>query len=154
SDAGCVGGPSRRHQHVAAGDGPLAAGRPQLQADGFAGAAFDPQHVGPDLDVDLFGVENAPDFLRDVRVLPAQELRPALDDGDAAAEATVRLGEFEAHVAATEDDEVLGQAVDLQKLDVRERPGFYQAGHRRDRGVRADVEENPRAFQHARSAVI
>ena len=39
----------------------------------------------------------------------------SLDDGDAAPEATISLREFEAHIAATEDDEVLREAVELKR---------------------------------------
>ncbi len=51
-----------------------------------------------------------------------------LDNGDAAAEAAVGLGEFEADIAAAEDDQVRGQSVEFEQLDVRERSGIRQAG--------------------------
>ena len=77
-----------------------------------------------------------------------------LDDGHAAAEAAVRLGELEADIPAAEDDEVLGQPVEFEQLDVRQRPGIRQAGDRRDRGVGSQVEEDSVACQHARAAVV
>ena len=81
------------------------------------------------------------------------ELRPVLDHRHAAAETAVRLGEFQADVAAAEDDQVRRQAVEFQRLDVRQRPGVREAGGRRDRRPRPDVEEDPLALQHARAAV-
>src|SRR5258708_5538430 len=103
---------------MAAGEELLTPGGPHAQADVLTRAALDPEHLGPKLDFDFFGTEDAPDFFRDVRILAAEELRPVLDDGDAAPEATVRLGEFEADVPAAEDDEALGQAVEFEQFNV------------------------------------
>ena len=75
-----------------------------------------------------------------------------LDDGHAAAEASVRLGEFEADVPAAEDDEVSGQSIEFEQLDVRERSGIRQAGDRWNRGAGAQIEEDAAACQHAPSA--
>src|SRR5262249_45579067 len=114
----------------------------------------DVEHVGPDKDVDPFGTEDAADFFGNVRVLAGEELWPVLDHGDAAAEAPVRLGEFEADVAAAEDDEVLGQPGELQQLDVRHGTGPRQAGNRWDRAMGPQVEEDAVACQHAGAAVV
>ena len=116
--------------------------------------SLDAKHLGCEKDVDFFGSENAPDFFRDVRILAAKELRPMLDHGDAAAEAPVGLGEFEAHIAAAENDQVLGHPVEFEKLDVSQRPGIRQPGNRRNRGVGAQVQENAVACQHARATGI
>ncbi len=75
----------------------------------------------PEQDVDLLVGEQAPQRVGDVGILAGEELRAVLDDGDAAAEAPVGLRELEADVAAAEDDQVLGQAVELEQLDVRQR---------------------------------
>src|SRR5208282_3795432 len=74
-----------------------------------------------------------------VRILAAEELRSVLDDGHAAPEAAVRLGEFEANIPAAEDDEVVGHPVEFEHLDVRERPGIRQAGDRWNLGVGPQV---------------
>jgi hypothetical protein len=65
-----------------------------------------------------------------------------LDDGDAAAEAPVCLCELEVHIAAPEHDEVPGEAVELQHLDVRERLSGDEAGDLGDGGVRADIQKH------------
>ena len=66
---------------------------------------------------------------RHIGVFPFEEPRAALDDRDAAAEPPHGLGEFQADVAAAEDDEVLGQAFQVQGFDVRHRPGDGEPGH-------------------------
>ena len=76
------------------------------------------------------------DRVRDIRVLTTGELRTVLDDGDAAPEATVRLRELEADIAAPEHDQVRGQPIELQRLDMREGLGSSQA---RDFGMVACV---------------
>src|SRR5262249_37085094 len=141
ADPGGVGRPPRRNQDVAAGDSPFTSCGPDAQAHLFSGSPLDVEYVGPEKDIDPFGAEDAADFFGNVRVLAGEKLRPVLDHGDAAAEAPVRLGELEADVAATEDDEVLGQPVEFEQFDVRHRAGIRQAGNRRDRGVGPQVEE-------------
>ena len=77
-----------------------------------------------------------------------------LDDRHAAAEAAVGLRQFEADIAAAEHDQVRRQIVELQRLDMRERPGGLEAGNVRNCRVRSDVEEHLVARQHARAAVV
>ena len=49
-----------------------------------------------------------------------------LDDRDAAAEATVSLGQLEADVAAAEHDQMRRHIVELQSLDMGERPCRFE----------------------------
>ena len=51
-----------------------------------------------------------------------------LDDRHAAAEATVRLGQLEADVAAAEHDQMRRHIVEFQSLDIRERPRRSRPG--------------------------
>jgi hypothetical protein len=76
-----------------------------------------------------------------------------LDHRHAAAETVVSLCQFEADVAAAQHDQVLGQPVEFERLDVGERLGAREAGGGRDRRARPHVKENPLARQHARAAV-
>ena len=55
-------------------------------------------------DVAAFINEDPPDLVRNVRILPADELRSILDDCHAAAETTVSLSQFEADIATPEHD--------------------------------------------------
>src|SRR5207245_2228480 len=72
---------------------------------------------------DPFILPQLQERVRHVRVFPFEQARAALDDRDVAAEAPYRLREFEADVAAAEDDEVAGQTFQVQRLDVGHRPG-------------------------------
>ena len=51
-----------------------------------------------------------------------------LDDRHAAAEAAIRLGEFQADIAATEHDECVGKPVDFEHLNVGQRPASARPG--------------------------
>ena len=62
-----------------------------------------------------------------------------VDDGDAAAEASVGLREFEANVPAAKDEQMIWEPVEFEHLDIRERLSLSQAGHRRNAGVRASI---------------
>ena len=104
--------------------------------------------------MNTFVTENPLHFIRDVRILPAHQLRPGLDDRHAAAEAAISLGQFEADIAAAEHDQMRRQVVELQSLDMGERPGGLEARNIRNCRVRSDVEENLVTRQHARPAVI
>src|SRR5262249_60321448 len=94
-------------------------------------------------DVGAFAAKDPLDLDSDVRVLVVENLLTLRDDGDTASEAAVRLRELEADVSTAEHDEVLGQAIELEQLDVGERPGIREPGDGWHHGMRPDVEEHP-----------
>ena len=145
---------ARRHQEVAAVEGLLAVRRAHAEAHTLARPTLHPEGLGRQQDLDPFGPEHLEDRVGDVGVLTAGELRAALDDGDVAPEATVRLRELKAHIAAPEHDEVRGEAVELQHLDVRERLGGGQARDLGNGGVRADIQKHAIARQPSGAAVV
>ena len=110
--------------------------------------------LGRHQELDAFVTEDSLHFLRDVGILAAHQLRPGLDNRHAAAEAAISLGQFEADIAAPEHDQMRRQVVELQSLDMGERPGGLEARNVRDCRVRSEVEENLVARQHPRAAVI
>ena len=59
-----------------------------------------------------------------VGVLARGEPWPALQHGHARAESPHGLCELETDIPAAEHDEVLGNVVELQRFDVRQRPAF------------------------------
>jgi hypothetical protein len=89
-----------------------------------------------------------------VGILTLEELCSLRDDGHAASEAPIRLGELDADESTTEDDEMLGQPVDLEELDVREWSDIRQAGDRRHRGMRPHIEKHPLARHRTSAAVV
>ena len=80
--------------------------------------------------VNAFVDEEAGDLGGDVVVLPTGDVLPALEDRHGAAEAAEHLAELEGDVAAADDDEVLGQGVEVEDAVVVE-PGHV--GEARDR---------------------
>ncbi len=81
---------------------------------------------------------------RHIFVLARDQPRRHLDDGDLAAEAAVHLPELEADVAAADDDQVLGQEVDLHHGAVgRSTARSSSPGSRRHERPSADVDEDP-----------
>ena len=93
-------------------------------------------------------------FTRDIGILSAYQAGSGLDDGHAAAKALVGLCQFETDIAASEHDQVRRQVVELESLDVRQRPGRLETGNGWYCRMRANVEENLVARQHARAAII
>src|SRR5262249_3978611 len=98
--------------------------RPHTQANSVSGTSLDPDDTGTEQDFDAFSSENAPDLVGDVGILALQQLRSMGDDGHATPEAPVSLGELQTDIPAAENDEVLGHTVELEELDIRQRPGI------------------------------
>lgn len=152
ADAVGVGRAPRRHQQLARFDRALAAARAHQGAQ-RAPPAVHPQQRGAQHDLGAFVEEQVQERVGDVRVLAAEELRPTLDDGDAAAEAPIGLRELQPDIPAAEDNQVLGHAIELQHLDVRDRRAG-EAGKRRDERAGPQVEEDAVARQQAGTAIV
>src|SRR5262245_53562326 len=140
----CPGFPERAGKPPA-----LGSQTPGVEAKCYRRAATprDAEHLGLQQDFDAFVRQQFPKRVRYVRIFPLAESRTVLDDRHAAAEAPHRLGEFQADVAAAEDDEVAGQPFQVQGLDMRHRRGGGQPGHVRNAGAGADVDKNTLAPQ-------
>jgi len=95
------------------------------EADALPRPPLHPEYLGREKYLDPFVTENSPHCVRDVRILATEELRSVLDHRHAAPEATVSLGKFEADIPTAEDDQVLGHTIEIEHLDMRERPGSH-----------------------------
>ena len=82
------------------------------------------------------------DFLRDVGILAAHQLRPGLDDSHFGAEAAIGLRQFEAGVAAADHDQMRGQDVEFERFDMGQRLRGLEAGNVGNGGVRSHIEED------------
>src|SRR5215470_10924838 len=153
-DAGGIGNASCCGQDIAAFDLLLTGGRTHGKADLLSGSALHIEGFGCHQNLNTFVTENSLHFVGDVGILTGHQLRPGLDDRHAAAEAAISLGHFETDIATAEHDEMRRQVVELQRLDMGERPGGIEAGNARNCRVRTDIEENLVARQHACAAVI
>jgi len=100
------------------------------------------------------GDQRSFDLGGDVRVLAFEKLRSLLNDRHSAAESGVGLREFQAHITSADHNEVLGQAVEFKRLNVRERFGLSQARDRRNRGMRAEIQEYPFCNERPRAAAV
>ena len=154
ADAGGVRNAPDRDQDVACLDRLRAGGRPRNEADAFAGSALYRNELGRQHEPDAFLTQNAVHRLGDVRVLPADDLRRRLDHRHLAAEAAVGLRQFQSDIAGAEHDQVRGCIVQVQCLDMRERPRFGEAGNARYRRMRTDIDEDLVAGQPPRAAVV
>ena len=125
----------------------------QPEAHPLARAALDGAGLGAEDHIDAVLREDRADRLGDVGVLAGQELRPALDHGDLAAEAPEGLRQLDADIAAAEHDQVRGQPVELERLDMGQRRGRGQARDVRNGRVRAEIEEDALAFEPPRPAL-
>src|ERR1700757_3180968 len=121
---------------------------------GGAGGAVD---VGDDLvaalgEADAFGIESDLDALalddvfdrrRHVLVLVANEPRRHFDDRYLAAKAAVHLAEFEADIAAADNDEMVRQKIDVHHRRIRQVGHLVYARHWRHQRPAADIDEDP-----------
>ena len=114
-----VGLPSHGQQHVRAVDFARLFLAAHMDADA-AVALVQRRHCGVQPEGDAFAFEHRLDRGRDFLVLARDDARRHLDDRDAAAEAPVHLRELEADVAAADDDQVLGQEIDVHHAGARE----------------------------------
>src|SRR5262245_61475270 len=120
------------------------------KADCFSRAAVDVESLARYEHVNSFVTEHPLHLSRNVRVLPAHQLRPMLDDRHAAAEAAVCLGQFEPDIAPAEYEQMRRHVVKLQRLDMGKWSDSLEARNARDGRVRADVEEHLVAHEEAR----
>ena len=85
---------------------------------------------------------------RDVAVFAADQAVAVLDDAHPRAEAAEHLRELEPDVAAADDDQVLGQHVELHHRRVGEHRHVGQAGPVGQRGTAAHVDEDAWRREH------
>jgi hypothetical protein len=132
----------------------------QMRASDFGGAggAID---LGDDLvaafrEADAFGIQPDMDALalddvldrrRHVLVLVANEPRRHFDDRYLAAKAAVHLAEFEADIAAADNNERVRQKIDVHHRRIRQVGHFVYAGHWRHQRPAADIDKDPSSAQ-------
>src|SRR6201988_2480261 len=85
-------------------------------------------------DIDALALDDVLDRRRHVLVLMANEPRRHFDDRYPAAKAAVHLAEFEADIAAADNDEMARQKIDVHDRRIRQVGHFVYAGHWRHHG--------------------
>ena len=73
---------------------------------------------------------------------------------DAAAETAIGLCQLQADIAAAEHDQVVGQSIELERLDIGERLCRRETWNIRDRRMRPEIESHAIAGQHARTPIV
>ena len=126
-----VGHAAHGQQHVRAGDVGRAFVAFEADSDLIA-AALEMNAVGADANLDAFGFEDVANHLGGVFVFVGSEAGGFVDDGDLRAEAAKHLRELEANGAAADDDEVLGELVEIEDGGAGEERNRIDAGHFRE----------------------
>ena len=126
----------------------------RASADLVAGLALTLRSSAPTWIVNAFVAQDPTDFLRDVGILAAHQLRPGFDDGHFGAEAAIGLRQFEAGIAAADHDQMRRQDVELERFDMGQRFRRLEARNIGNGGMRSHVQEHLVADQRARSSVI
>lgn len=139
-------------QEVGALDRLFAVRRLHPQAHALARGALHGQRRGAEHDLDPLGLEDRAQRGRDLGFFAGHDLGAAPDHRHPAAEPAERLGELGADVAHADHDQVRGQAAELERLDMGERPGLGQTWNVRHGGARPEVEEQVLGDEAARAA--
>src|SRR6201987_969083 len=69
------------------------------------------------------------------------------DDRYLAAKAAIHLAEFEADIAAADNDEMVRQKIDVHHRRIRQVGHFVYAGHWRHQRPAADIDKDPSSAQ-------
>jgi hypothetical protein len=101
--------------------------------------------------VDLLAGENLLDGRGHIFVFPRHQARPHLENRNLASKAPEHLAEFQADIAAADNDQVFGQKVDGHHGTVGEIRDLVQSGHFRHDGAPAHVDEDPPGGEPVRS---
>src|SRR5262249_3548362 len=135
---------------------PTADGQQEMRAGDFRGACGTID-LGDDLiaalgEADAFGIQSDSGALvldgvldrrRDILVLMANEPRRHFDDRYLAAKAAVHLAEFEADIAAADDDEMARQKIDVHHRRIRQIGHVVYTGHWRHHRPATDIDKDP-----------
>src|ERR1700757_3890639 len=109
---------------------------------------------GIESDLDALALDDVFDRRRHVLVLMANQPRRHFDDRYLAAKAAVHLAEFEADIAAADNDEMLRQKIDVHHRRIRQVGHFVYAGHWRRLRPAADIDKDPFSAQPPSIVVI
>jgi hypothetical protein len=113
---------------------------------------IDPQDLAVQKDLDLFVLEELPNGLRDIRVL-VRELSPASNQCYPASRPAYGLRHLNSDIPASQNDQVFGEALPVERLDMRQGLGILQPGDVRYGGVTSHVHKYPLAGQRSLAAI-
>src|SRR5215470_17361541 len=98
-------------------------------------------------DLDALALDDVFDRRRHVLVLVANKPRRHFDNRYPAPKPAVYLAEFEADIAAADNDEMLRQKIDVHHRRIRQVGHLVYAGHWRHQRPPADIDKDPSSAQ-------
>src|SRR5918993_3529330 len=131
---------ANREQHMGAEDGLIAADAIKIYRH-LLTALFQRDAFSVESDVDAFVLEDLLDGFGDVFVFTPNEPWPHLYNRDLTAKAAVHLSKFQTHVAAADDNQMLGQKVYFHHSCVVQVADLIEAGQRWIGGASPDIDE-------------
>src|SRR5262249_5465474 len=126
-----------RDQNVGALELFLAGSRAYRDPHFLSRSPINVEDLGREHKLDAFVAQDPLHLICNVGILSAHQLRSRLDAGHTAAEATVSLCQFKADISAPEHDQMRRQVIELERLNMGERPAGFETGNRRNCCVRS-----------------
>src|SRR2546427_1891352 len=124
-----------------------------MQVHAYPGLAFHSCHGGVDRNLNSFVLAKPLESLGNVRILTTGEPRIAFHDRHAASQAAQRLRELKADISAAENQQMLGNHVEFQRLDMCQRKGLSKAGRGVDRRARSSVQKDAISAQDPSASI-
>src|SRR5215475_5986742 len=103
---------------------------------------FNARSLGVEQDLDAVFAQDPRDLIGHILIFASEQLRRALHNRDAAAETPKHLPEFETDVPPAQNQQMLGQFVQLHNRSRIENRDLIEAIHSRIRGTATHVDEN------------
>ena len=85
------------------------------------------KYLGRHEKLNAFGAKDPAKFVSNLWILAAHDPRSGLDDGYPATEAAIGLRHFQADIAAAEYEQMRGQVIEFERLDMCQRPRRFEA---------------------------
>ena len=115
------------------------------------GASLDGRNASTWHNLNFFVTKHLVEEVRNVLVLPMRQAPVAFDNSDAAAQASKGLREFKAYIAASDDQEMPGNVIEVERFDVRKRMSLGEPGDILHRGTRTGADNDIHRVAPARS---
>ncbi len=153
SDVPGVGRPSAGHEKMRAFEDERRSIARAVQFYRLSRFSLDPVDMGARRDVDSLVLAKLVKRGRDVLIFPVGQTPISVQDGYPAAETAHGLGQFEADITAAEHQQVAGDVVQFEGLDVGERACFRKTRDVVDRRARARADDDIFTAKNPRAAV-
>jgi hypothetical protein len=141
ADSLCVWRTPKRNKNVGSFYRSPAVFALNLQMNALSRNAFDVPNLRAQQNVNSFVLEQLQNGLCDISVFAWRKLRAASDQSYAAPESAYGLGQLEPDEPASQDDQVFGKTLQVERLDMRHWPRIRQPGYARYSCVGSNVHK-------------